>query len=50
MVAIDGVNLPRWGLKRVNGEKREETCFSVNLPRWGLKLVAEQPSAGVFVV
>ena len=34
-----GKILSLWDLKRVNGEKREETCFSKILSLWDLKLV-----------
>ena len=31
------VNLPRWGLKRMEVEGESMTPMRVNLPRWGLK-------------
>ena len=35
---VDGVNLPRWGLKRNRACHSSMSMGCVNLPRWGLKL------------
>ena len=32
-----GVNLPRWGLKRIKSSVGNFEAMCVNLPRWGLK-------------
>ena len=35
---VDGVNLPRWGLKQIPVRIPHSHPTCVNLPRWGLKL------------